>query len=930
MFNNAKFTLSKRGLLMLSIALATTTVVAEDSEQENELQDVEVIAVTGYRGSLVSSTNAKRESNGFSDEIFADDIGKMPSLNLAESLARIPGVKIGRQVTGEGQRISVRGLGAGFTKIVLNGNSISVASIGDINASQSNREVDLDMFPTELFSSLSVNKTMTAQQVEGGVSGYINMRTARASNMGEGHNVRFSVDAEYKESTDSTGPKGTFTYSYSGDKFGVLATVVAQNGKTSVDGYETVGNVAQTGCVIALDSSDCRNPNEAGTFRYTDIATADYAAAHPGVNVGDSLDINQVSGLSDEQILGFGMPYIGRLMTTNGEKTNLSSLISFQYQPNDDMELVLDTLSSNVSNDFVRTEFMHIYRRNYDTPVIPSNIQLVNNGNGERLESGQFYGSRPWVGSRDYKDDLSFLSIMPSFSWQINDTFALDISASKMSSTFERDNPYGFVYVGEGTMDYDYKGDIPSVNHSNLNNYADYSYESLRFGRMKKETNTSGLHIDFAWGENPEFNGIKFGFAADKMDSRQQDFVADDLDGHLAANNLDMVQNDIASYVSNVDIGSSFKNYSGLTQFGELNWGTFKDTINYGSIANSVGTEKYIEEEVMSVYVEANAETEIAGRLLRTNTGLRFVDTEQHVSTLNGETNESYTRILPSFSVVYDLMEDVKFRTSASRSLTRANPSDMYPDSAWDGSGIDAVAVGNPTLSPFESTNFDIGGEWYFSDMGYVGLTYYTKDITGFTRSVSLGENFNDLEKWGVDINDLTQTQMDQLAVCNPNCIVSVRTKENTEGVSKLNGFEVIWVQPLDFILDGLGFNASANKINDDSPEGAEITGISDSYNVTLYYEMEDFQTRLTYYNQDGAMQFDSWGSPVKGKDRAQVDLAASYNLPILTDYGLTLTFDAYNLTNEPLSSYIEDDQSQSFNVYYPGVTYNLGIRGSF
>lgn len=925
--DNTRFTFSKRGLLMLSIALASSPVLAQEADENKaDESDVEVISVTGYRGSLVSSTNAKRESNGFSDEIFADDIGKMPSLNLAESLARIPGVKIGRQVTGEGQRISVRGLGAGFTKIVLNGNSISVASIGDINSSQSNREVDLDIFPTELFSSLSVNKTMTAQQIEGGVSGYINMRTAHASNMGDGHNFKYSIDAEYKESTESTGPKGSFTYSYSGDKFGVLATVVAKKGKTSVDGYETVGNIDQTGCVIEIGGSSCRNAGESGTFRYTDVASADYAAAHPGVNVGDRLDLNQVSGLTDEQLLGFGMPYIGRLMTTSGDKTNLSSLLSFQYYPNEDMELVLDTLTSDVSNDFVRSEFSHIYRRNYDTPSIPANIVIENN----RLQSGQFYGSRPWIGSRDYKDDISFLSIMPSFSWQINDTFAMDISASKMKSTLDRDNPYGFVYTGEGTLDYDYKGDIPSVNHSNLDNYDDYTYESLRFGRMQKETNTEGLHVDFAWGANPDFNGIKFGFAIDKMDSRQQGMAVDDLDAYLEANNIDQVEANITDYVRSVDIGSSFENYSGLTQFGELDWDAFKEAINYSGLQSQLLNEKYIEEEVKSVYVEANAEAEIVGRLLRVNTGLRFVDTDQHVSTLNGETNESYTRVLPSFSLVYDVVEDVKLRASASRSLTRANPSDMYPDTAWDGSGIDAVEVGNPALAPFESTNFDIGGEWYFSDLGYVGITYYTKDITGFTRSVSLGENFNNLGKWGVDITDINDTQQAQLDICNPDCTVSVRTKENTEGVSKLNGFEFIWVQPLDFIVNGLGFNASANKIQDDSPEGAEITGISDSYNATLYYEMEGFQTRVTYYNQDGATQFESWGSTVRGKDRAQVDLAASYNLPVLTDYNLTVTFDAYNLTNEPLSTYIGDDKSQSFNVYYPGVTYNLGIRGSF
>ncbi|MGL1957704.1 MAG: TonB-dependent receptor [Colwellia sp.] len=932
--SNKSLVISKKSMLALSISAALT--LSAGAEETNSAETVkkdeaiEVIGVTGYRGSLLNSTNAKRESNGFTDEVFADDIGKMPSLNLAESIARIPGVKIGRTVTGEGQQISVRGLGSEFTKMVVNGNSMAVASTGDINANSNGRQIDLDMFPTELFTGISVAKTATASQIEGGVSGYIDLRTARASDKGEGHNISFSVDGEYNDNTESINPKAAFTYSYSSDTFGILATIISKKGTTGVDGYETVGNIAQTGCIAAQEGSGCLNEGESGTFRYNNRATADYIAKHGG-SIGDLIDVNQVSGLTDAQILGFGMPYIGRTMTMESDKTNLSSLVSFQYQINDDMEFSFDWINADVEKDSVRTEFMHIYRRNYDTPNILSNIELVDNGNGDRLQSGTFYGSRPWVGSRDYENDLSFYSIMPSFSWQVNDNFYVDISASKTSSDFEEDNPYGLFYVAEGTMTYDNNGAVPSVNHSALDNYDDYLWQSLRFSHKERQTETDGIHIDFEWGEDASSNGIKFGFSSDTTATSQQVFHADDLAAHLEANGLDELENNMGSFITNVNIGSSYKSeYNGLTSFGDLDWEKFKNTINYNSIANAVGTSTEIEEEVTAFYVEVNTETELAGQYLRTNAGVRYVSTDQYVATISGETNEEYKRVLPSFSAVYDATDDVKLRLSASRSLTRADPGYMFPNSAWSGSGIEAVSAGNPKLSPFESTNFDIGGEYYFGNMGYVGLTYYRKDITGFTLNDVVQVDFNDLPEWGMDISDLSKTQEDELSLCQPNCVTSVTTRVNTKGNSTLTGWEVVWVQPLDFIVEGLGFNASANKIKDESPEGAEITGVSDSYNATVYYENEIFQTRITVNHQDGGYQFNSWGSDINGRDRTQIDLSASYDLPVLQNYNLTVTFDAYNLTNEDISSNIEEDDTQTFNAYFPGATYSLGIRGSF
>jgi TonB-dependent receptor len=140
---------------------------------------VEEVVVTGYRQSIQEATNAKRDAATFQDSVFAEDIGKFPDLNLAESLNRIPGVQLTREITGEGLNIAIRGLGTNFTKILMNGNQIAVASSGRTDSQNQNREVDLDMFPTELFTRLDVNKTPQASMLEGGVAGTVNMHSAR-------------------------------------------------------------------------------------------------------------------------------------------------------------------------------------------------------------------------------------------------------------------------------------------------------------------------------------------------------------------------------------------------------------------------------------------------------------------------------------------------------------------------------------------------------------------------------------------------------------------------------------------------------------------------------------------------------------------------------------------------------------------------------
>ncbi len=962
------FKLSKVGLLSLCVAAASSAIAQDNSEDAIK----EEVVVTGYRGSLLTSTNAKRNSVGFSDEVFADDIGKMPSQNLAESLSRIPGVKISREVTGEGQQITVRGLGSSFTKVVMNGNSIAVASDGSMGSGARGRHVDLDMFPPELFSSLAVNKTTTSDQVEGGVSGYVNMRTLRASDLGEGANFRFGVEGAYNEMSGSTSPRLSFLGGYSDDTWGVMGGVVIRNSETRVDGWETIGNY-QAGCAVEwvdVNTRDCvagsTSPN---TFHFATYATPDYAAAN-GLTAGDALNINTVSGLSDTQLDNFTLPYIGRPMYTFGDRDTTSAIFAVEFNASDDVSFNLDMLYSQADRNFLRNEFNAIYRRNYlqfGLEWLPENITL---GQDDVISSGTFWNHRAWVGSRLYDEELDYLAIMPSMSWNISDVFRMDASISRTESDFSRDEPYVFAYGPAGRAYFDYNAkfpifetDVPIDEVTPGWTYeagpspimgSEVSAGAFRFQRGARDTATDSFNLDFSFGEDADVNGIKFGLAFDKIES--------DMTGYSGAGFGDIVTGSILeTNITSVlvdspiqDFGSSISGYRGVDGIISFDWAALKEDVGYNSF-NPLGsgtgdqfgqTVGDISEEITAFYIEANTENDIAGHSLRTNIGVRLVDTEQTVAVADDDgntpnvvetasTTADYTRVLPSLSAVFDASDSIKLRASASRSFTRANPSSMFPTTAWNGSGIDEVQAGNPFLAPFESTNFDIGGEWYFDedDLGYVGFTYYEKDITGFTKQDFVQVQYLELANYGVDLSDPSPTQQDALSACggpsDEDCVTNVVTDVNIDGVTKLYGMELIWVQPLDIVVEGLGFNASMNKIDQNpSDEDGEIFGLADSFNFTAYYENDAFQTRVTYTKTDEGEAGGGW-SPVMAPSRTQVDFSASYNLPVLEDYNLTLTFDAYNLTNEPLHTVFESD-GNTFNIYYPGATYTFGIRGSF
>ena len=168
-------------LALTVLAGLISSAYAQNAAGDGDKTVAPTVTVTGFRSSLALSATEKRDNVGLSDTVFSEDMGKFPDPNIADSLARIPGVNVRRsEVDGEGMNISIRGMGPAFTRVLLNGAPITSASGSNSGGGVSaNREVDMDFLPSELFRSATVYKSQQASLIEGGLAGTVNMRSVR-------------------------------------------------------------------------------------------------------------------------------------------------------------------------------------------------------------------------------------------------------------------------------------------------------------------------------------------------------------------------------------------------------------------------------------------------------------------------------------------------------------------------------------------------------------------------------------------------------------------------------------------------------------------------------------------------------------------------------------------------------------------------------
>ncbi|MET0496699.1 MAG: TonB-dependent receptor [Steroidobacteraceae bacterium] len=955
---------------------------------------LEEIVVTGFRQSLANAADAKRESTNFTDSVFAEDIGKFPDLNIAEALNRIPGIQLTREITGEGLNIQIRGLGNNFTKVLLNGSQIGVASSGRTDATNQNREIDLDLFPTELFSRLDVSKTPTAGMVEGGVSGVVNMRTARPFD-NPGTRFTYQAQASYGEESEDVSPRLAAMGSWTNDTFGVLVGIAGVHNKSTTTGFETIGWSNPT-----ITNGQCGTAPAAGQTLSSVSAqcnsTGGNAWGLPGVNATTGLGVVPVNaggglvagttidrafleaqnpGLSAEQIGNALIPRLGRQSFNEGTRDRVSGVISFEYRPSETMSFYLDTLYSDADREFDRIDMNYIGRNGAG---IPQNLKIDQNN---VVTSGSFANAQFFLEARPYDEEVDFYNVNPGAHFEFGENWILDAQANTSRSVFFRESPTILFNspLNQGvtaTIDNN-GGDFPKITTNfDLNDpNAGWTWGSgtrVSLTNERRVTETNGFHLDSRFG-NVEQN-IKLGVAYDEISrsivaldnsNRWQTLVCGGGPSALPADG----SNPITAAACNGGPGSLIPNSAlssyirrGPLGFITVDFDRFKADTNYAQLnatapksgASPTNAQSGdIEEKTRAAYFELNNTSDLVGHELRINAGARYVATDQLIvgpipvrqagtglvlpgQFFNQSFDSDYREFLPSFNAALNVLDSVVTRFSASRTLTRANPSAMLPGTNFTDVGATNASQGNPNISPYLSTNMDLGIEWYTGREGYAALTLFDKKLTGFTVQGITVTPFLNL---GIPFDSLTQPQ--QTAINSRggpnNATVNVTRQENAGGTLNIRGYEAQLVQPLTFALDGLGFTANYTHVQQKS-DGAgaptQALGISPyTYNTTLYYENFGATVRLSYvYNAEQVTSVpNQQGIPLAqlyADEYGQWDLSASYEFTSLPT-SPQLTLNVINLTGETQRATQQFDNA-TYTFYDPGYSIVVGLRGKF
>ncbi|WP_024867514.1 TonB-dependent receptor [Pseudoxanthomonas suwonensis] len=942
---------------------ASTAAMAQDPapapqpvQEEVQTTDLDGVVVRGFRRSLQYSTEAKRDATGFVDAIFSEDIGKFPDLNIAESLARVPGIQLSRDVNGEGLNIGIRGLPNSFTRTTLNGMPAATASIG-LDATNQNREVDLNLFPTEFFNKLTVYKSPKASLPEGGASGVVDMASMRPFD-NPGTHFTYSLQGEHNTNSGGVNPRGAFIGSWTNDAgtFGVLAGVTSSRGKIGVEGYETIGwtnpNLTNAQCGnggapagFPAQGTTC-NMTGGNGWRIPDFVPNNPSTIAAGLDPNDAIDAAWLEahnpGLTAAQIGEALIPRLGRPVHMSGDRDRDGFLGSLEWRPNDYVHVFLDTMYTKAHRTNDRID-MNLVGRNGN--IIPLDLEIDANN---VITSGTFTNAQFFLEARPYTEDVQYWQVTPGATFWFGDAGnkKLDVRASVSRSWMFRDSPTILFNSPFTTLQYTNNGDIPSwttdldLNDPNLG----WTWAGGRVWAQneKRVTTTGHFDADFQWGDDS--NNLTFGVAWDKNTRRIQGFG----DTGTAWQPYAFSQVSDAELPNYIRPGpSGFVTVDFARFMADTNYAFYRDRAPEGSGANTGASTGAFEEKAEAAFVELNRVDEVWGRDLRYNIGVRYVRTDQDISgpvTIAGQTSwqtltGEYSNVLPSFSAAFDVADNVVLRVSGSRTMTRPNPSSMLPATSLTDISAQVANQGNPDLDPYISDNFDIGGEWYTGGEGFIGLTLFNREIEGYTY---LGTTTRPFRSLGIPFESLADSQ--QLAINQRGgpdvATVNVNQQVNADAKLQVRGWEAIWVQPLDFLWQGLGFMANYTDIDikakgqDRARLAGNVYGVAPSlWNATAYWENEKASIRLSYTWTEGAPGTgpNQQGIPfaqIYGEDRGQLDLSASYTLDWIAG-SPQLTFNVINITDEERRSYFAFPNAVN-DMYDPGRTYILGLRGSF
>lgn len=741
----------------ISLILGTTaaTLAGTPAFAQTEVP-LEEIVVTGIRGSLTSSMEVKRDAQGVVDGIIAEDIGKFPDTNLAESLQRISGVSIDRTF-GEGSRVTVRGVGPDFNLVLLNGRQMPGSSLEETTASNS-RAFDFANLASESISAIEVYKTSRASTPTGGIGATINIKTARPLDT-PGLRTNFGVKGVYDTSTrnlpstlrgDDLTPEvsGIYSNTFADDRFGVALSASYQKRDL---GFNQAA-VANGWRPFAGDE------NNWGT-----IPQPGAAGSENIINRPDATDTYSVP-----QNLGYSVNSI--------ERTRTNGQLTLQFASADTVTTTLDYTYSENKVATQRNELSVWFNFGpsasswTDGPVAAPNVysEIIVPANSDLSMGGAKFATR------NENNSLGF-----NLAWEPLDNFGLSFDFHDSDAESGPDSPYGSnatlgvagFYRGTTTVDFTEDFPVLSVDLPPGQNGIDPAQmlvtgSSFRNSYMKAEIQQAQLngHYDFPIAFLDD-SRLDFGVAATDVKNRSAyaNVQQDSWGGATSA----------ADYPDEIwrpdTIRHYFDNISGSGSQALFNQFYTWDFETVRALAAAAGdpamyqasdeftTDRRVKEDSTSVYLQYSAAWEI-GRPMQAAVGLRWEETDVTSTALvpipvgllwvannefsvqyEGSTFEtlkgSYDYLLPSIDWSMDVTDSVKVRANYGESIGRPGWGDIQGGQTIDQlARLDAGSgdVGNPQIKPLESKNIDLSLEWYYAPGSYMSVGYFNKDIDNY------------------------------------------------------------------------------------------------------------------------------------------------------------------------------------------------------
>jgi iron complex outermembrane recepter protein len=929
---------------------ATPPAAAASAAPAAEAKALETVVVTGFRSSLESALRAKRDDNGIVDVIKAEDMGKFPDTNLAESLQRVPGVVIDRDA-GEGRSITVRGLGQDFTRVRINGIEGLATTGGTDSSGGSNRSrgFDFNVFAADLFNSLTVRKSSSADVDEGSLGATVDLQTARPFDM-KGFTAAVSVKGQYNDLSGKTTPKASFLLSntFADRKFGVLISGAYSRRKVLEEGFSTVR---------------WDNGPSSGGWKVPDASSsAESIAAYNEASKAENFHPR--------------LPRYGRL-THDQERLGLTS--SVQFKPDDGTLLTLDMLYSKLDatrqEDFL--EAISFSRTLSQGGKPQTSVVAAEYDASGRLLYGVYNGVD--IRSESRYDKLSTTFTQPTLTLEqdIGDTMKLTLRGGRATSRFR--NPIQTTTtldapnVNGYTLDFRGNDRAPSITYpfDPADPNGPLQIQGVPVGQASVANSTSSeirirpqgttnvndvLHADLVWDLIPNKLSLKFGgdykkYSFDSYEFRRtvetmntlpagvtQSSLVTTLSGFGKGQNLP-AGTATSWVIPNLNaIASAYDIYCNCLKTGTAG-GPGDFTLSSITNGNARGNNRAVVEKDTGGFLMADFTTALGGVPLRGNFGARYVKTQMtadgYLATGGGSpvrAENDYEDWLPAVNVAATLSRDLVLRLAAAKVMARPQLGNLSPGGTLNTTGNLSYTGGNPLLDPFRATTFDTSIEWYHGKNAFVGLGLFQKNIKTYIQTLRTNMPYN---QTGLPLSLLPAgfTGEEEFQVSAP---------VNTDG-GKLQGFELNVQQPFSFLPAwgknfGVLFNYTYVKSTIEyvvSP--TSNTTITDdlinlsprSYNTTLYYDDGKFSARVSGSQRSSYLTRvpGQNNNDVEGKNKTfNVDFSVSYKVTP----NLDLTLEGVNLTNEANDQFISSSRDSVVVNNVTGREFLIGMRYKF